>query len=558
MHPLAGSSILQFLRHRVTAWYAGSRLLRPAAVLRGAVADSYFLAPRVSEGGGTAFCYDLRTPAGSLCARTLAAAAARWTRALRGPVLARRLPYLPIVVLLATVGSAAVLLGPGRAAFVGLGLVLAWASWRHTATGLLLLTALVLVKWQLKQWWPDATLWLTLAPPLLLLLTFAGWFARAGIPEDRPPALLPVDKGLLLILGSIVLSNVNSFLVYHRPANLLYESLVWVQAAGVYLTARAGLNHLRQVRGTVAGLLVLGLLLAVVGLHQAWTGFKTPGTWVESYDEAVGSRIISTVGNPNGLGGYFNTVLLPAAAWVLFGAGRARWTLALGMVPLALALLYTYSRGAWLGCAAALLFLALYYNRRSWAAFLVVVLAALLVVPATVVERLLNIFHPAHLASSETAGRLWSLSNVLYILPRHRWLGVGLGMYGGTTAYNMFSPVYDEGQWAGYVAVPFVDNLFLHVLIQQGVLGLVAFLVFAGTVLLTCHRIFRAAGTPLVRALAAGTGAAWVAYLVQGLAATSTEFPQMTVPVWLLLGLTAAAHRLSCVPSAGEGRQLDH
>ena len=522
------------------------------------MADSYFLAARPFKAWGATFCYDLRTPAGSLCARTLVLTAARWSRALRGLVLSRRLPYLPALVLFATVGSAAVLLGPGPAVLLGLVLALGWTSWRSTTAGLVLLAALVLVKWQLKQWWPDATTWLTLAPPLLLLLTFAGWFARAGIPEERPPALLPVDKGLLLILGSMVLSNVNSFLVYHRPANLLYESLVWVQAAGVYLTARAGLADMRHVRTTMAGLLVLGLLVAGVGLHQAWTGFKTPATWVESYDEAVGTRIISTVGNPNGLGGYLNTVLLPAAAWVLFGTGRARWSLALCMVPLALALLYTYSRGAWLGCAVALLFLALYYNRRCWAVFLVVVLTALLVAPAAVVERLLNIFHPAHLASSETAGRLWSLYNVLHILPHHLWLGVGLGMYGGTTAYTMFSPVYNEGLWAGYVAVPFVDNLFLHVLIQQGVLGLVAFLVFAGTVLLTCHLIFRAADTPLVRALAAGTGAAWVAYLVQGLAATSTEFPQMTVPVWLLLGLTAAAHRLSCLPSAGEGRQLDH
>ncbi len=557
MHPLGGSSVFRFLRHRVAAWYGGSRLLRSAGDLKGTVAGSYFLAPRVPEGGGTTFCYDPRTPAGSLCVRSVTATAARWNRALRGPVFARRLPYLPVVSLVATVGSAAVLLGPGRAVFVGLGLLLAWTSWRHTAAGLLLLTALVLVKWQLKQWWPDATLWLTLAPPLLLLLTFAGWFARADIPENRPPALLPVDKGLLLIMGSIVLSNVNSFLVYHRPANLLYESLVWVQAAGVYLTARAGLKGARHVRGVVAGLLVLGLLLAGVGLYQAWSGLKTPDAWVESYDEAVGSRIISTVGNPNGLGGFLNTVLLPAAAWVLFGTGRARWALALSMVPLALALLYTYSRGAWLGCAVAFLILVLYYNRRSWVAFVVLVLAALLVAPAAVVERLLNIFHPAHLASSETAGRLWSLYNVLHILPRHLWLGVGLGMYGGTTAYTMFSPVYDEGLWAGYVAVPFVDNVFLHVLIQQGVIGLAAFLVFAGTVLLTCHRIFKAAGTPLVRALAAGTGAAWVAYLVQGLAATSTEFPQMTVPVWLLLGLTAAAHGHACAPSAGEGRQLD-
>ncbi|MBC7106923.1 MAG: O-antigen ligase family protein, partial [Firmicutes bacterium] len=373
---------------------------------------------------------------------------------------------------------------------------------------------------------------------------------------DRPPALLPVEKGLLVMLGSLLLSNVNSFLVYHRPANLVYESLVWLQAAGVYLAARAGVRGAGRAWGTAAGLLAMGLAVAGVGLYQAWSGFKTPGAWVESYDEAVATRIISTVGNPNGLGGFLNTVLLPAAAWILFG-GRARWAVALCTVPLALALVYTYSRGAWLACAAALLVLALYYNRRSWVAVAVLLLGGLLVAPPAVVERLLNIFHPAHLASSETAGRLWSLSNVLYILPRHLWLGVGLGMYGGTTAYTMFSPVYNEGIWAGYVAVPFVDNVFLHVLIQQGVLGLAAFLVLAGTILLTCHRIFKAAATPAVRALAAGTGAAWVAYLVQGLTATSTEFPQMTVPVWLLLGLTAAANTDGDrPPAAGEGRPL--
>jgi O-antigen ligase len=132
-------------------------------------------------------------------------------------------------------------------------------------------------------------------------------------------------------------------------------------------------------------------------------------------------------GSPNNLALYLGRMfpIGVAMAW-MGGTGRRRWLYALGALPIAGALLLTFSRGSWLlGIPTALLtLLVLHRGRWRWISALLVLLIGLLV--------LLSLGHTERLASLLQPGqgtlllrvRLWQAS--LDMIRDHPWLGVGL------------------------------------------------------------------------------------------------------------------------------------
>ena len=96
-----------------------------------------------------------------------------------------------------------------------------------------------------------------------------------------------------------------------------------------------------------------GLLLAFLALHGVYqfaVGVPIPETWTSSSEAGLRTRVYSISGSPNILGSLLVLLTpLAAAGLYFFRDRRAKWAcLALVMVSM-LALLFTFSRGAWLG-----------------------------------------------------------------------------------------------------------------------------------------------------------------------------------------------------------------
>ncbi len=207
-------------------------------------------------------------------------------------------------------------------------------------------------------------------------------------------------------------------------------------------------------------------------------------------------RITSFLGNPNMVA----AVVGFAMPFPLFAARRLpvrmHRRLAFGLlVVFALAILLTFSRGAWLAVFLGLLVGILVLDRR----------ALLTLVAAVVLAWLITIVMPRNLlVSSEDLARYFPESDGapsiigttfdrfgqvyqrrdlrmrfiregIPIVTDNLALGVGPGRYGGAAASIIASPVYDEYD-TGLYGFRTVHNFWLHLLGEVGVIGTSVFL----------------------------------------------------------------------------------
>jgi putative inorganic carbon (HCO3(-)) transporter len=209
-------------------------------------------------------------------------------------------------------------------------------------------------------------------------------------------------------------------------------------------------------------------------------------------------------------------------------------------VVLSALILLTQSRGALLGCIAALLVITVVQSRR-WLPFWLIVLLfiaflTLTVGPDVMLETILR-------RSSVVAGDLklhprqevWQQS--VHLIQDYPLTGVGLGMVGPAIIERSYpvSSVRSDRLHA--------HNIFLQVGAEMGLPGLLGHLAIylALLYLLLRRALDRNAGYN--QALALGLLGSLIIFLTHGLVDAIISSPQVTIVVWALLGLMAAVVR---------------
>lgn len=359
---------------------------------------------------------------------------------------------------------------------------------------------------------------------LFLGLALAGWLAR-GLAQRR---IIVPRSGLLVAFGIYLAASLLS-LVPTGSASLelgLKEIVKWAEMAAiiVLVVSEAGRGRARWV---LAAVLLAGLAQALIGIWQyQFRGFG-PDTFL-----ILGNhyRAYGTFEQPNPYAGYLGLVWPIAAglAWSLLA--RARTTrragpaivaagLALAAGLMLFALYVSFSRGAWLGAAAAALALVAALPRRIWLGVALVglglavgwALAANGLLPASLTARLAQVGD--FTAVTDVTGIDITDSNFAIVerlahwqaaegMARDNpWLGVGVGNY--EVAY----PAYSLINWPN--ALGHAHMIYLNVLAETGLVGLAAYGILWLAVLgLTIRTISRTNG--LSRGLALGLLGAWV------------------------------------------------
>jgi O-antigen ligase len=129
--------------------------------------------------------------------------------------------------------------------------------------------------------------------------------------------------------------------------------------------------------------------------------------------------------------------------------------------------------------------------------------------------------------------------NALPIIRDHPILGVGPGRYGGTIANSIPTPIYEEYDTDVLFKDPTqrtVDNFWLHILVETGVLGLAAFLVAAilpGLGIL--RRVRRTVGWR--RVLLTGIAAGTAGIAVNSVTTMLLEANSVAFVFWFFLGV---------------------
>ncbi len=314
---------------------------------------------------------------------------------------------------------------------------------------------------------------------------------------------------------------------------LIVEPLLFVALMALALrTARAPDESMRALLAAmVAGGALVGLLgaLQFAGLNLVpLLGDKVGHSDDRIVVEGV-QRVSSVYGHPNNLGLYMGRVW-PLAAGLALSArgGRARWLLGCAALLALAGLLVSFSRGAWLGAAGAVLVLALVERQRTLALLRhPAVLAAGAVVLVALVAGALAGVERLNPLGATSGVRLKTWASALAMLRDHPLLGVGLDQF------RPLYPHYMHPSLAGtneqYTAHP--HNLLLDVWLRMGVAGVIAF----GWLLVRFGRgvwaRWRAARGDW---LLAGVAAAMVAALLHGLVDSFYFWPDLALWFWVL------------------------
>jgi O-antigen ligase len=234
------------------------------------------------------------------------------------------------------------------------------------------------------------------------------------------------------------------------------------------------------------------------------------------------------IGEPNMLAAVLG-MAIPFAAFASAKPGLTRRVRAIGMAALfilLLGLIFTFSRGTWLAVAIAILVIGLVVDRRVL--LLVIGTGAVALAVAFVVPRGILLAPGSQWSfdigdatitrvqaiSSGNDERIKYIENAIPIVLDHPLVGTGPGTYGGGIAARYGSDLYTQYTEGLAPINRTVDNYWLHILVEFGVVGAVLLLGILGWFVLGNLRGARAATGSRRVVLAAIAGATIVSALV--------------------------------------------
>ncbi len=467
-------------------------------------------------------------PADQMLRRPLAAlAAALLLGAAGGLAVATLGPLLPALLLVGAVGAALVLLD---------------ARWGLVAT--LGVVALL----------PYGTLpfKVGLTPTLLSLaigLTWAVFALRLLLRREERLLTTALDGPLVLFLIVTLFAFVLG-LGRGYTAQTFHDYAKMLLAVSLFFLLTNLVRTRRDLRLALGGLAAGGAAAAVLALalyalgrgaepllaRLAIVGYPTGRLirFIED-DPAKAQRITGTAVDPNSFAGFLMVVLV-----LLVAQAAARRPLlprplaALAVLPVALALLLTYSRAAWLGAAGGVLLLALL--RYRWLLLPMGLGGAAVLalgIGGAFIERLIL---GIQLRDPATKLRLAEYRNALAIIREHPVFGVGFGA----------APSIDLQ--AG------VSSVYLTIAERLGLFGLALYLLVLAVLAL---RLWPALRRPAARATPEGEAALALAGALAAAVATGVldhyffniGFSHMVALFWGLVGLAVVAARLALAGS---------
>ncbi len=364
--------------------------------------------------------------------------------------------------------------------------------------------------------------------------------------------------GLLAILCASVIAHDWIWQDYHSVSRLVF---FWGMPAILYGLARGAALNPRILTAVMASWIVLALYLAVTALGEV-----TGNYW------AVWPRYITSSAYPEFLGRGRGPLLNPAGNGILLTAGlfsllmfwprtsrRGKFVILATATVLAAGLGGTLTRCVWLGALVGLGLLVVIafppYPRRC---ALVAAMALAAVLIPTQWHRLTTFKRDKDISESEMSNSA-SLRPILAqvawkMFLDHPLFGVGLGHY------KHVDEVYFNDRSTSLIlskARPYHQhNVILSVLVETGIVGLIAYLGLLWSWTASAWRVWRSTNSLPVRQTGLLLLCVLAAYLVNGMFQDVSLIPMVHSYLFFLAGLTvaiAAKH----VPAGPRSRHLE-
>ena len=299
----------------------------------------------------------------------------------------------------------------------------------------------------------------------------------------------------------------------------------------------------RQLDVLIAMMVLAGTVVALYGILQYLFGWGYQSTaWVDTEMFGDSFRVPSTLENPNMLGQYLILAIPLGGAGLLSAKdwGQREWYfICCGIM--CVCMLFTLSRGAWLGLLFAGFVFVLFLQPRLLLLTPIALVALYFVMPDTIINRFASI---GDLGDSSTSYRVFIWMGTLAMLKDYWLCGIGPG----DAAFNLVYPKYS---YSGIVA-PHSHNLYLQIVCDAGIAALVIFV-------LLLYRFFRDMCASFCREkdwftrlhiVAVGAGIA--GFLVQAMTDYSFYNYRVMFLFWAYLGIGALISRHMSLPEGGK------
>lgn len=339
-----------------------------------------------------------------------------------------------------------------------------------------------------------------------------------------------IDVFALLFGAIVAFSMVVSF---NRPASAPVAA-VYLLYVLFYFAVRNTVDTKQKLFSILSVISVSGLFVSLYGIWQRITGnFVVTEAWLDTeFFDPTMVRIYSTLENPNVLGGFLIFIIMIAFGMIYYFKDYLYKAAAAGILGAAgLCMVFTQSRGAWLGLIFAMGIFALLRDKRLVILGIIAVFLAPFVIPPEVLMRFLSI---GDLTDTSTSYRVFIWLGSLDLIRVFWPIGIGLGNDTFVFIYNLFA----------YSAVhtPHSHNLFLQIIIDLGIAGLVTFFLIIG---LFVKRLFAAISKKSAANMAARTvsvilASAVLGYMLMGMTDNVWYNYRVLAFFWMILALGAA------------------
>jgi len=236
-------------------------------------------------------------------------------------------------------------------------------------------------------------------------------------------------------------------------------------------------------------MVTVGFFISAYGIYQNFFGNNLGHAWTDqTMFSDISVRVYSTLGNPNVLGEYL-LLIIPLTIGLVWDEIKnytreffkiIRIILLLGfVVTQMLCMVFTQSRGCWIGLVFAAVVFILFVDKRWMALFIVLLCAAPFVLPHSIIQRLSSI---GNVGDTSTAYRLDIWMGTLNMLKDFWLTGVGLG----ATAFAKVYPFYSYSM----VTAPHAHDIYLETIAEMGIVGLGILLLITGSFIVLLLRRF--------------------------------------------------------------------
>lgn len=365
---------------------------------------------------------------------------------------------------------------------------------------------------------------------LLLLTLVLAAFILGLLADDNLSLRIPDNLFLYLFLFLLFLSSVSSVTLGFSLREILLHLLGW----GLMVAISSSLTQRRRLEPFLLALTAGAVLVSLYGIYGYYLGIPGESGWVDAaMHPELTVRAFSAFGNPNVLAEYL-VFLIPFSLGLAWCQQHWGWRfLFIGGVGLQmLCLLLTMARSGWIALAAGLVVFAMLLDRRLLAGGmgLGLLTAPLLLRSGVIRRRILSIFT---LRDSSNAHRIVVWRETLVMIREFWATGVGLGHRAYRFLYPYFA--FDRSKF------PFHShNTYLQVAVETGLFGLLALLLYLGSVYKEVFRQSWQQKDRFKRTMSAAAAASLTGMIIFGLFESIIYLPKIIILFWLVLGLITA------------------